>query len=150
MDATWNEPNNLVYMTEQEYAADIQEAEQRGREAGYASRMDEAEQDFTVGHDKGYWRGQRDAIAAGGGIHGTDCTFLSGGSCNCHPETSPDVGEDYGAPARIDTVEYGRMRYEKGVNDERERIRKAVKALYVPGWPPTNAQVLAVIDGEGK
>jgi hypothetical protein len=31
---------------------------------GYASRMDEAEQDFTVGHDKGYWRGHRDAIAA--------------------------------------------------------------------------------------
>jgi hypothetical protein len=40
----------------------IRQAEQRGREAGYASRMDEAEQDFTVGHDKGYWRGQRDAI----------------------------------------------------------------------------------------
>jgi hypothetical protein len=129
------------YVTYADHVAAVAEAERRGIKEGKNLTVNWA-QAYADGYADGEEQGQRDAIAAGGGIHGTDCTFLSGGSCNCHPETSPDgeastphatapigsetsvapAGEDYGAPARIDTVEYGNMRYEQGVRDERAAL----------------------------
>lgn len=37
---------------------------EQGQKDGYASRMGEAEDDFTVGHDKGYARAISEAVAA--------------------------------------------------------------------------------------
>ena len=108
-----------------------------------------------------YEQGQRDALAAGGGAHYTDCAFLSGGGCNCRPQTSPDgeastphatapvgsetsvapAGEDYGAHQRIDTVRQAAaagMKGDKGdtavaLEQELAAMHDALHAAYLSG-----------------